>query len=78
MPTVLRSGPYRLYFVSHEPNEPPYVHVDRDRRTAKYWLDNVRLASYQGFADHELRQIERIVRENAVAIRRGWYEFFGA
>ena len=23
---MLRSGPYRLYFVSHEPNEPPYVH----------------------------------------------------
>lgn len=30
MPTVLRSGPYRLYFYSHEPNESPHVHVDRD------------------------------------------------
>jgi hypothetical protein len=29
MPTVLRSGPYRVYFLSHEPNEPaatnPYI-----------------------------------------------------
>ena len=30
MPTALRSGPYRIYFWSHAPNEPPHVHVDRD------------------------------------------------
>ncbi|MEX1330522.1 MAG: DUF4160 domain-containing protein [Desulfobacterales bacterium] len=30
MPTVLRTGPYRLYFYSHEPNESPHVHIDRD------------------------------------------------
>jgi len=34
MPTVLRSGPYRVYFFSHEPNEPPHVHVDRDNLSA--------------------------------------------
>ncbi len=30
MPTVLRRGLYRLYFFSHEPNEPPHMHVDRE------------------------------------------------
>ena len=30
--------PYRLYFYSHEPNEPPHVHVDRDDQSAKFWL----------------------------------------
>ena len=38
VPTVLRSGPYRFYFYSHEPNEPPHVHVDRDDDSAKFWL----------------------------------------
>ena len=38
MPTVLRSGPYRFYFYSHEPNEPPHIHVDRDDLSAKFWL----------------------------------------
>ena len=28
MPTVLRIAGYRFYFYSHEPNEPPHVHVD--------------------------------------------------
>lgn len=36
MPTVLRSGPYRVYFYSHEPNEPPHVHVERDDLDAKF------------------------------------------
>ena len=35
MPTVLRIGPYRFYFYSHEPNEPPHIHVDRDDLSAK-------------------------------------------
>ncbi|HKI37036.1 MAG TPA: DUF4160 domain-containing protein [Gemmataceae bacterium] len=35
MPTILRNGPYRFYFYSHEPNEPPHVHVDRDDLSAK-------------------------------------------
>jgi Domain of unknown function (DUF4160) len=38
MPTVLRNGAYRFYFYSHEPNEPPHIHVDRDRLSAKFWL----------------------------------------
>jgi hypothetical protein len=37
VPTILRSGPYRVYFHSHEPNEPPHV-VDRDRASCKMWL----------------------------------------
>jgi hypothetical protein len=38
MPTVLRIGPYRFYFVSHDMDEPPHVHVDRDDESAKFWL----------------------------------------
>ena len=44
MPTVLREGPYRFYFVSHDLYEPPYVHVDRDEDAAKFWLEPVALA----------------------------------
>jgi hypothetical protein len=58
MPTVLRSGPFRFYFYSHEPNEPPHVHVDRDDASAKFWLDTVQLAANFGFRAHELREIQ--------------------
>ena len=44
MPTVLRTGPYRIYWYSHEPGESPHVHVDRDEKSAKFWLRPVVLA----------------------------------
>jgi len=61
MPTILRSGPYRVYFYSHEMNEPARVHVDRDAASCKFWLSPVALASNLGFRAHELRTIERLI-----------------
>ncbi len=49
MPTVLRIGGFRVYFYSHEPNEPPHVHVDREGASAKVWLDSAMLVSSAGF-----------------------------
>jgi hypothetical protein len=77
MPTVLRSGPYRLYFYSHEPNEPPHVHVDHDASSAKFWLAPVSLARNLGFSGHELRRIERIVRDNQTELLEAWNGWFG-
>jgi hypothetical protein len=36
VPTLLRVGPYRVYWFSHEPIEPTHVHVDRDDMSAKF------------------------------------------
>ena len=77
MPTVLREGPYRFYFHSHEPNEPPHVHVDRDDESAKFWLSPVALARNFGFRAHELRQIERLVAENQQTLLEAWYGYHG-
>lgn len=61
MPTVLRSGPYRVYFDSHDLNEPPHVHVDWDDQSAKFWLDPISSARNLGFKSKELRVIERLL-----------------
>ena len=60
MPTVLRSGPYRIYFVSHDLNEPPHVHVDRDDQSATFWLAPVALARNLGFSAAELRRVQTL------------------
>jgi hypothetical protein len=73
MPTVLRSGPYRFYFFSHEPNEPAHVHVDRDNNSAKFWLQPVALARNFGFGARELRDIARIIRENQSLLLEAWH-----
>src|SRR5688572_3522127 len=44
MPTVARIGPYRFFFYGNEGTEPPHIHVQRERRLAKFWLDPVLLA----------------------------------
>jgi hypothetical protein len=74
MPTVLRSGPYRFYFYSHEPNEPPHIHIDRDDLSAKFWLN---LAANFGFRAHELREIQSRVLDFRTQLLEAWNEFFG-
>ena len=77
MPTVLRDGAYRIYFYSHEPNEPPHVHVDRDNVSAKFWLNVVSLAYNRGFTARELRQVERLIFEHQERLMEAWHEYFG-
>ncbi|MBK6736855.1 MAG: DUF4160 domain-containing protein [Haliea sp.] len=78
MPTVLREGPYRFYWFSHEPGEPPHVHVDRDTCSAKFWLHPVALARNMGFPAQELRRIRIVVESNQTAFLEAWHGYFGA
>ncbi|MEB3342628.1 MULTISPECIES: DUF4160 domain-containing protein [unclassified Okeania] len=76
MPTVLRFEAYRFYFYSHEPNEPPHIHVDRDNLSAKFWLSSVSLAKNIGFSPKELRKIQSIVELNQQNFLEKWNEYF--
>jgi hypothetical protein len=78
MPAILRIGPYRFYFYSHEPNEPPHIHVDRDNSSAKFWLLSIGLASNIGFSAKELRKLQLIVQENQEMFLEAWYGYFGS
>jgi hypothetical protein len=76
MPTVLRSGPYRFFFYAGDREEPPHVHVERDDREAKFWVEPVRLQWSSGFPAQEIRRIEDLVLENQQALLDSWNEFF--
>jgi hypothetical protein len=67
-----------MYFYSHEPNEPPHIHVDRDDQSAKFWLDPVALAGNLGFGPPELRRIHRLVEDNRSLLLEKWHERFPA
>jgi hypothetical protein len=77
MPTVLTRGPYRFFFVSLDYNEPPHVHVKRESKVAKFWLDPVVLERVGGFSRAELNTVARLVAENRESLLEAWYEFFG-
>jgi hypothetical protein len=77
MPTVLRTGPYRFYFYSHEQQEPPHIHVDHDEMSAKFWLQPVGLARNIAFSAKELLRLQRLVREHQVEFLEAWHGYFG-
>lgn len=76
MPTVLRTDGYRFYFYSHEPNEPPHVHVDKGGASLKAWLDEVSLAKNVGFKAHEINAILLMVAANRDQLLEAWHEYF--
>jgi hypothetical protein len=77
MPTVLRFGPYRFFFYASDRDEPVHVHVERDEKVAKYWLDPVRLQNSGGYNRLELKQILIIIKENQAPLMEAWNEYFG-
>ncbi len=54
MPTVLRHGPYRFFFYAGDRDEPPHVHIERDSKIAKLWLDPVDCKIAEALADTSL------------------------
>ena len=77
VPTVLRTGAYRFYFYSHEPNEPPHVHIDRETLSAKFWLQPVSLARNLGFGARELGRLQSLVKAHQAELLEAWNGYFG-
>ncbi len=76
MPTIARIGPYRFFFYAGDRDEPPHVHVERDDSVAKFWLDPVRLQRAAGFRAADLRQVERLVKEQQTRLLEAWHDYF--
>lgn len=77
MPTIARIGPYRVFFFSNESDEPPHVHIQRERALAKIWLDSAALAAASGFGARELRELIRMVEDHQQSWLEAWHEYCG-
>ena len=77
MPTILRVGPYRIFFYSSDRSEPKHVHVEREDNIAKFWIDPVRLQNSGGFRRSEIVRIMSIINEHSQQITEAWDEYFG-
>jgi Domain of unknown function (DUF4160) len=67
----------RFYFHSHEPNEPPHIHVDKGDATAKFWLDRPTLVRNYGFTAREVNELYRMVNESRQRFIEAWHDYFG-
>ena len=78
MPTVPGiPGPYRFFFFSFDCNEPQHVHVRRERKVCKFWLEPVALSSNNGFSAKELNRIRHLIVDNLELILETWDEHCG-
>lgn len=73
MPTIDRVAGFRVGFFSSDLREPPHVHVERAEGQAKFWLIPVHLAWSRGFARHEVREAERIIRSRTGFYLERWH-----
>ncbi|MEY4270157.1 MAG: hypothetical protein RLZZ58_1373 [Pseudomonadota bacterium] len=77
MPTVLRIGGFRFHFFSHEPGEPPHIHIDCAGTDCKTWLDPVSVARNRGMSPRDLGRALTLVRENRILLQEAWHGYFG-
>jgi hypothetical protein len=76
MPTVLRVGPYRFFFYAGDRYEPVHVHVEREDKIAKFWIEPSRLQKSGGFNRREIARIQKIINEHQAALLEGWNDYF--
>jgi hypothetical protein len=69
MPTILRVSGFRFFFYIND-HQPPHIHIEKDRCTAKFSLDNAELIRSKRFNASELNEIRRIILENLDFFKR--------
>ena len=76
MPTVLRTGPYRFFFYAGDRDEAPHVHVERDDKVAKFWLDPLRLQRSGGFSRKEISRLQKLLSASQQRVLEAWNDYF--
>ncbi|MDH4413579.1 MAG: DUF4160 domain-containing protein [Rhizobium sp.] len=77
MPTIFEWKGWKFLFFSLDRGEPPHVHVRKDRKELKLWLDPVRVAYNRRLADHEVNAIMDVVNEHRKEFIDAWNRYFG-
>ena len=72
MPVILRIRGYRFWFYQADLDEPPHVHVGKQGKEAKYWVDPIGLARARRFRPHELNEIKGILMAHREDIMDAW------
>ncbi len=65
-----------FFFYSGDKDEPIHVHIVRDDKIAKVWLDPIRLQSSGGFSRAEISNILNVIENKRDTIMEAWNDFF--
>ncbi len=77
MPTVWRWRGYRFFWYSWDGIEPPHVHIWKDGKECKIWLDDLAVAFNRGHAARDIRDLIAATGEEQKRLLEIWNEQFG-
>jgi hypothetical protein len=76
-PTIIRDGPFRLFFFSREESR-IHVHVAHADGEAKFWLTpNVALATSTGLTTRQISEAQSVVQAHIKDIQNAWSHHYG-
>jgi hypothetical protein len=75
-PTIMKIGAYRFFFNSNE-EERMHVHIQTPDGVAKFWLEPIvaHAASYR-LDQRTLKELSKLVEENAHVFTDAWRKYF--
>ena len=65
-----------MFFYASDRDEPAHIHIERENKIAKYWLDPLRLQSSGGFSRVEISRIQRVLTRNRRELLEAWNAYF--
>lgn len=77
MPTLLIWQGYKFRFYALDMAEPPHIHVVKDGKSLKVWLNTVAVARNVGYNDREVDRLLAVISEHRTQWIEAWNDFFG-
>jgi hypothetical protein len=76
MPTIWHEQGFAFGFFSADRNEPPYIHVFKEDKQAKWWLDPIAEARRGGFNESDRSKVRRIIVAQREFFISRWRQHF--
>lgn len=77
MPKVFEWKGWRFEFYSLDRHEPPHIHIRKDRKETKIWLERVEIARNKRCTEQELNALLDVVRLHRLTFLEKWHGHFG-
>ncbi|MCF3640775.1 DUF4160 domain-containing protein [Rhizobium sp. TRM95111] len=77
MPTLLIWHGHKFRFYALDRGEPPHVHVVKDGKSLKVWLEPVAVARRIGYNDREIERLLTVIAQHRNEWIEAWNDFFG-
>lgn len=76
MPKVFEWRGWRFEFYSLDRDEPPHVHIRKDRKETKIWIERLAIARNKRCTDQELNDLLGVVKDHQQEFLEKWNEHF--